>query len=97
MRSPRRPGGHDTSQTHNLAFDSPNIARSREPKPARDPVARRGASMAPGALPVLLSARPDAGSPQRLLTKYLDRLRAVADPHDRPVILALGHWLKHPA
>jgi hypothetical protein len=41
VRSPRRLGGHDTSQTHKLGFNSPNISRSREPQPATDPVARR--------------------------------------------------------
>jgi hypothetical protein len=54
-------------------------------------------TMAPGALTVVLAARRGDGLLRRLLTQYLDRLRAVADPNDRPVILALGHWLKRPA
>ena len=53
--------------------------------------------MAPGALPIILRARRDGMPLRDLLAAYLTELRLAADPSDRSVVYALGHWLEKPA
>jgi hypothetical protein len=53
--------------------------------------------MAPGSMPIILQARRERTSLRDLLAHYLAELRLAADPSDRSVVFALGHWLEKPA
>ena len=53
--------------------------------------------IAPDALPIILRSRREGLPLRELLLPYLAELRAGADPDDRPVMHALGHWLETPA
>jgi hypothetical protein len=53
--------------------------------------------MAPGALPIILRSRREGTPLCELLLPYVADLRARADPDDRSVIHALGHWLEQAA
>lgn len=52
--------------------------------------------MAPDALPLIRRARREHVPLRALLIPYLTAPRDSANPEDRPVIHALGHWLNEP-